>query len=127
MSEENRTIYLIEDEPQQREVLALLLESEGFNVRSVGSAEEGLDMLHKNHPPSLIVSDVKLTGMDGFTFFDQVRAQERNSSIPFIFITGYNDPRAIEKLESLSNVSYITKPYEIEDFIKRIHTILPQD
>jgi two-component system phosphate regulon response regulator PhoB len=125
MEPEAPRIYLVEDEPQQREVLALLLEGEGYAVTSVGSAEEAWKNIQKNLRPSLVVTDVKLTGEDGITFFQRVRSHKDHASTPFIFITGYNDPGAMKRLQSLPNVSYVTKPYNVEDFMALVHTILP--
>jgi CheY-like chemotaxis protein len=118
------TILLVEDEDQQREVLTMLLEAEGYKVRGASSAEEvlkelgGLDF-------QLFISDVKLTGVDGFTFFSEVRKQPRFQNIPFIFISAYNDKNVIETITKHNLVDYVTKPYNLEDIISVVKKYLP--
>ncbi|MBI1807250.1 MAG: response regulator [Ignavibacteria bacterium] len=117
-------ILLVEDEAQQREVLTMLLEMEGLNVVSVESAEEGLRQLSLLDL-DMIVTDVKLTGIDGFSFFSKVREDPKYKSLPFIFITGYNDPKAIETVEAFNAAAYVTKPYNLEELLKTVKKYLP--
>jgi CheY-like chemotaxis protein len=115
---------LVEDEVQQRDALAMLFEAEGYNVLIAESAEAGAR--HIQHTiPDMIVTDVKLPGIDGFTFFDQVREQPSCKHVPFIFITGYNDPQAIESVKKLGAKGYITKPYDLENLINMVKQYLP--
>ena len=118
------TILLVEDESQQREVLAMMFESEGYTVTGVSSAEEALTHLTTT-VPQLVVTDVKLGGMDGISMFELCRQQERLSNLPFIFITGYNDPEAIERVTLLGSADYITKPYELEMLLSRVKKQCP--
>src|SRR5437879_3836303 len=119
----NPTILIVEDEHQQREVLSYVFEGEGFGVVGAESAEEGLEHIDRLKP-DMIVTDVKLTGMDGFTFFDRVRTHPTCSEVPFVFITGYNDRRAIERVKTLGASGYVTKPYELEDLVTLVKSIL---
>ena len=118
---DQRTLLLIEDEPEQREVLAMMFESEGYTVLAAESAELGLELL-RNNSAQLIVCDVKLTGMDGFTFYDTVRKEPHLREVPFMFITGYNDPASIAHVTSLGSAAYITKPYNLEELMKLVRT-----
>lgn len=109
-------LLIVEDEPQQRETLAMLFEGEGYNVRATDSAETAMDIL-VTHRPDLVVTDVKLTGLDGISFFENVRGRETGRHIPFIFMTAYNDVAAIERVKKMGSVDYITKPFNLEDLI----------
>lgn len=117
-------IMFVEDESQQREVLSLLLENEGYAVRSFSSAEEAL--LHLEEiKPNLIVTDVKLIGLDGFSLYEKILSNPEYKNTPFIFITGYNDPKAIEAVTTLGAVAYITKPYDLEELLSVVKKTLP--
>ena len=118
------SILLVEDEDQQREVLEMVFESHGYAIRSASSAEEAILQLNKS-VPDLIVSDVKLPGMDGFTLFEHVRSDAQSRDIPFVFITGYNDPKAIARVKSLGSVSYVTKPYDMETLVDAVKRYAP--
>lgn len=120
------TILLVEDEPQQREALAMLFEAEGYNVLAAETAEKGLEFLQQT-VPHMVVTDVKLPEMDGFTFFDQVRSIPALKDVPFVFITGYNDPAAIEEIKKLGAVEYITKPYDLESLLLMVKNNLPPE
>jgi len=115
-------IMLVEDEDQQRTVLTMLFESEGFTTRSFSSAEEALQHLHETDP-HLIVTDVKLTGTDGFAMYEKIRAVDRFVKTPFVFITAYNDPNVIRTVTSQDSVAYVTKPYNLEDLLKTVKSI----
>jgi two-component system response regulator GlrR len=118
------TILLVEDELQQREALEMLLDSEGYKVLAMDSAEQALETVSREHP-TMIVTDVKLPDMDGITMFEQVREKPQLQHIPFIFITGYNDPDAIVRLKTLGGVGYVTKPYDLEVLLEMIKKFLP--
>jgi DNA-binding response OmpR family regulator len=109
-------LLIVEDEPQQRETLAMLFEGEGYNVRATDSAETALDIIAA-YRPDLVVTDVKLTGLDGISFFENVRKRDDGHDIPFIFMTAYNDVAAIERVKKMGSVDYITKPFNLEDLI----------
>lgn len=118
------TIILVEDEKQQREALEMLLESEGYNVVAVDSAEKAIEQFGRGNT-NMIVTDVKLPGMDGISMFEQVRENPSLRQIPFIFITGYNDPAAIKRVKKLGAAGYVTKPYELEALLEMIKKLLP--
>jgi len=115
----NGTLMLIEDEREQREVLTLMFESEGYLVLAAETAEKAIELLGSSNP-DLIISDVKLPGMDGFSLYDYVRTRTPMKEIPFMFITGYNDPLSISRVMKLGPVAYVTKPYNLEDLMTQI-------
>jgi CheY-like chemotaxis protein len=116
----SRKVLLIEDEREQRQVLHSLFEGQGYQTISTTLAETALSQ-PPTFLPDVIITDVKLPGKDGFTFFEEVRSNERYRHIPFIFITGYNDPKAINHLTQMEAVKYLTKPYEIESLLELVH------
>lgn len=118
------SILLVEDEHQQRELLTMMLEAEGYEVTATATAEEAFQRLI-SAPPRLVITDVKLPGIDGFSFFDQARSNKASSRVPFIFITGYNDDQAIERVRRLGALGYITKPYEVEDLLGMVRRHMP--
>ncbi len=118
-----QTILLVEDEQQQRELLAAILEGEGYKVLSAESAELAHERLRLSSP-DLIVTDVKLPGADGFAFFDTVRQSEPTRRTPFIFITGYNEPEAIQRVKTLGAAAYITKPYDLGQLMDLIRDVV---
>jgi CheY-like chemotaxis protein len=121
---QEQTILLIEDEAQQRDVLQLMFESQGFVVYPSESAEKALAYFQQS-TPTVVVTDVKLGGGDGISLFEKIRSENRYKSVPFIFITGYNDPKAIERVKSLGGAEYLTKPYELETLMTMVQKHFP--
>lgn len=109
-------LLIVEDEPQQREALAMLFEGEGYSVAATASAEDALGLLPETRP-HLVVTDVKLLGMDGISFFEKVRGTEAGRTLPFIFMTAYNDSAAIDRVKGMGAVDYITKPFDLERLV----------
>ena len=116
MEKKNKTIVLVEDEPEQREALKLFLIAEGYDVLDFSSAEEALQKLHALKP-DLLVSDIKLPGMDGITFFKEIKKLNNLRGIPFLLISAFNDPQTIASIRAIGAVDYITKPYELDEFL----------
>jgi len=112
-------LLIIEDEPQQRETLDTLFKAEGYSVRSTDSAEKAMELL-RAVTPDIVVTDVKLLGMDGISFLEEVRREKSKSSIPFIFMTAYNDQAAINRVKSYGSVEYLTKPFNLEELISLV-------
>lgn len=109
-------LLIVEDEPGQRETLDTLFAAEGYSVRSTDSAEKAIELL-KVSRPDLIVTDVKLLGMDGISFFEEVRRGADGAPIPFIFMTAYNDRTEIDRVKSFGSVEYLTKPFDLEELV----------
>ena len=117
MQKNNKTIIIIEDEFEQREALSLFLKAEGYDVIGFPSAEEALSKIHL-YKPDLLVSDIKLPEMDGITFFHEIKKSKELKDIPFFFISAFNDPQTIKSIRSLGAIAYITKPYELDEFLE---------
>jgi len=116
VEKKKKTIVVVEDEAEQREALKLFLIAEGYDVLDFSSAEEALQKLHTTKP-DLLVSDIKLPGMDGITFFHEIKKINDLRSVPFFFISAFNDPQTIASIRATGAVDYITKPYELDEFL----------
>ncbi len=84
-------ILVIDDEPAVLRLLALVLDDFGYEVYAAPDAESALTALESMRP-EVIVSDVKLPGIDGTEFVRRVRATEGISSIPVILVSAYDEP-----------------------------------
>jgi CheY-like chemotaxis protein len=123
MTKQNPLVLLIEDESQQLEMLRMLFESEGYAVEGMANAEDAFNYLMQN-TPDVIISDIKLPGLDGISLFEKLRIEKKTGSVPFIFITGYNDPKAIEQVKQLGASGYVTKPYDLTDLLETVRKVL---
>jgi len=114
-----KKILIIEDELKIAELLMDCLMAEGFSVVSSNSGKDGLCLV-ENHAPDLILLDLMLPDLDGFTICKRI-TEEYN--IPIIMITAKSDMG--DKLNGLKLGAddYITKPFDIREVIERIRSI----
>ncbi|MFR4018209.1 MAG: response regulator, partial [Clostridia bacterium] len=82
----NKTILVVDDEQNVRQLICKVLEKEGFTVLTACNGSEGLEIFHKNSI-DLIISDIKMPEMSGIEFLHRVKEEE--PGIGFILITAF--------------------------------------
>lgn len=118
-------ILLVDDEPDVILTLEFLLKSEGFSVFKAENGPDGLT-LAVAEKPNLIILDIKMPGMNGHEVAQLIRENENLKNIPIIFLTAVSqvvDSTYGIKTEVLAD-RYISKPYDVEQFLKIIKEIL---
>jgi signal transduction histidine kinase/DNA-binding response OmpR family regulator len=115
-------ILIVEDSPTQAEELQYTLEQHGYLVRNARNGAEALSAIGKRRP-TLIVSDIVMPGMDGFTLCKKIKS-EIASEIPVILLTSLSDPQDVLKGLECGADNFITKPYDGNYLLTRIHHIL---
>ncbi|HZD04540.1 MAG TPA: response regulator, partial [Longimicrobiales bacterium] len=78
-----KTVLLVEDNEDNRIVYATMLEHFGFQVEQVGNGEDAVAMAHRDHP-DLILMDISIPGIDGWTATERLRSDPTTRAIPVI-------------------------------------------
>jgi two-component system, NtrC family, response regulator PilR len=119
-------ILVVDDERSMIEFLEYMLRKEGYDVESSSNAELALEAIGKEPGFDLVISDIRMPGLDGLEFLRFARGQDPET--PFIFITAHaTSETAIEALK-LGAYDYITKPFEIEKFKNLVsHALAARD
>ncbi len=124
-----RKILVVDDERTIREVVRRYLELEGFQVTEAETGPQALSILQEG-PPDLIVLDIMLPGVDGFSITRRLRgASEHNplradGDIPIILLTARsNEVDRVAGLE-LGADDYVTKPFSPRELVARVKTVL---
>lgn len=114
-------ILLVEDEPALSETIRLNLELEGYHVTSVDDGRKALKTF-KEARFDLILLDVMLPGIDGFSVCQSIRLE--NADIPILMLTAKNTSQ--DKIEGLKTGAddYLTKPFNLEELLLRIANLL---
>jgi len=119
--EHEATLLVVDDEPNIRELLATSLRFAGFDVHSAADGGTALRMA-RDIEPDLLVLDVMLPDMDGFTVTRRLR--EKGQHTPVLFLTARDD--TADKVQGLTvgGDDYVTKPFSLEEVVARIRAIL---
>ncbi|NVJ91398.1 MAG: response regulator, partial [Methylocystaceae bacterium] len=114
------TIALVDDDRNIITSVSILLESEGYTVRTYRDGEEGLKGI-MNNPPDLVVLDIKMPRMDGMEMLGQLR---KDSQVPVIFLTSKDDE--IDELLGLRMGAddFIRKPFSQRLLLERIRVLI---
>lgn len=113
-------IVIVEDEPNITEVVSLYFNRAGFEVVSFTNGLVALDAI-SNHTPDLVILDVMLPGMDGFTL---IRLLRDRSDVPIILLTARQEETdRIAGLE-LGADDYVTKPFSPQELVSRVRAVL---
>lgn len=119
----SKRLLVVDDEPNLLRAVAVTLRAEGYDVTTARSGAEALVRVAESLP-DLIVSDVRMPGVDGFQLARQLRASSRTELIPIVFLTA-KDEVADRVAGFRSGVdAYLTKPFEPDELLAVIAGIL---
>lgn len=114
-------ILLVEDDIDLQRVLAQYLELSGFGVRAANHGKHGLELFRKEHC-DICVLDVMMPVMDGFALATEIR--KLDPEMPVVFLTAKNQKEDRLRGLKIGADDYITKPFEAEELVLRLHNIL---
>jgi two-component system, OmpR family, response regulator ResD len=120
MTVEKKTVLIVDDEEDMRFLVGMYLENAGFSYLEAENGEEALQIL-KNNKVDVILIDVMMPEMDGFTLCARIREQ---SDIPILFLTARGDEWDKVKGLKLGGDDYIVKPFSPGELIARIEAIM---
>jgi PAS domain S-box-containing protein len=121
------SMLVVDDEPDARQWLTVVLETQGAQVRAVGSATEALDAIAALKPDAL-VSDIGMPNMDGYALMRKLRAlpAERGGAIPSIALTAYAGDDARAKTLAAGFQVHLAKPIDPAELLAAIVNLLSQ-
>jgi diguanylate cyclase (GGDEF)-like protein len=116
-------ILVVDDDPDILQFVRLNLELDGFTVELAGGGKEALEKAAAS-PPDLMLLDVMMPEIDGLTVLRRLRSDPGTSSIPVIVLTARSLAEDRVKGLDLGADDYITKPFDLEELIARVRTVL---
>ncbi|WP_287155698.1 ATP-binding protein [Candidatus Solincola tengchongensis] len=118
------TVLIVDDNEENLYMLRALLQGHGYHVEEARNGEEALAKA-RSSPPDLLITDILMPVMDGFTLCREWKKDEKLKSKPFIFYTAtYTDPKDEEFALSLGAERFIVKPADPVDFMLLIEEVL---
>ena len=114
-------IMIVEDDANQRKLMATVLEQYGYNVLQATDGVDALDVLDKKHV-DLIILDIMMPRMDGFEFTETLR--QSGCNLPILMVTAKQSPVDKRKGFIIGTDDYMTKPVDEEEMVLRVGALL---
>ena len=109
-------ILVVEDDPEVRSAIRMVLEGEAYEVAESGDGADALAKLRVSPQPSLILLDLMMPGMNGWQFMDEVRVHPGLREVPIIVVSAYG---SADGVRSVGATDYLKKPFEPAELIAR--------
>jgi CheY-like chemotaxis protein len=120
---EAQRILVVDDNEHMREATCDILELEGYTVLAATDGRQALHLIQQS-PPDLILTDILMPGMDGYSLCEAVRSEPGGVTIPFIFVTAQPEQSDLLKGKVLAAEDCLTKPFTAEELALAIRTRL---
>jgi two-component system alkaline phosphatase synthesis response regulator PhoP len=124
--ENNKTIMVVDDNPDIITIVRTILEGRGFNVLSASSGAECLEAL-KSQKPDLIVLDIMMPEMDGLEVLTRLKSMSEFTNIPVVLLTAKVQYEDVLGGYKLGADYYITKPFTSTQLINGINLLLGEN
>ncbi len=113
----SETVLVVDDDPGLQEALEAILQLEGYDVTTAGDGEDALAKLD-NSLPALILLDLMMPRMDGFTFARELERRGLRTQVPIIVLTA--DGRAEQKASQIGADGALAKPFDIGTLLDEV-------
>lgn len=117
---ESRKILVVDDEQQLALAMKIRLQSKSYQIVLAPDGQQALDCVAKEKP-DLIILDVMMPGMDGYSCLRELNSQYGRGKIPVIILTARDRMKDLFELEGIED--YVIKPFDYEDLLVRIQRV----
>lgn len=117
------TVLIVDDYPPNLQVLRDLLEGAGYKVLTAERGEDALPLI-RAEPPDIILLDVLMPEMDGFTVCKKIKAEEEFNAIPIILVTALHDSQHVVRGLEAGADDFVSKPFLAPELLARIRSHL---
>lgn len=123
MAEKKQKVLLVEDDKMIIDMYTLKFTQEGYDVMQAENGKDGLDMAKKSNP-DIVLLDIILPQMDGFTVLKALKADDKTKEIPVVLLTNLGQDGDVKKGLELGAVDYLIKanftPSQVVDKVKSL-------
>lgn len=117
-------ILIVDDSRTVRNLVAFIMKKEGFRVTQAEDGLDGLEKLYSSEDVDLVISDINMPRMDGFTFIKNVREQEAYRDLPIVILSTEGQEKDIEQGIQLGANLYMVKPAQPEKMVRNVRMLL---
>lgn len=120
----SKHILIVDDSRTVRNLVAFIMKKEGFKVTQAEDGIDGLEKLYSATSVDLIISDINMPRMDGFTFIKTVREQDAYKDLPIVVLSTEGQEQDIQQGIQLGANMYMVKPAQPEKMVKNVRLLL---
>lgn len=120
----SKHILIVDDSKTVRNLIAFIIKKEGFTITTAEDGLDGLEKLYAADKVDLIISDINMPRMDGFTFIKTVREQDAYRDLPIVVLSTEGQEHDIQQGLSLGANLYMVKPAQPDKMVKNILMLL---
>lgn len=113
------SILIIDDDPSCLQMMEVILQAEGFAVRTAPDGYSGLAILREKRP-DMILCDIMMPNMDGHSVLEVLKVEQSLADIPFIFVTGMGERVDVRKGMTAGADDYLPKPFSAAELLAAI-------
>ena len=121
MTANGKKILVVDDEQQLALAVKIRLQSVGYEVVTASDGQQGLELVEKERP-DLVILDVLMPNMDGYSCLREINARFGRGKVPVIVLTARDRMKDLFELEGIAD--YVIKPFDHEDLLVRIERAL---
>lgn len=120
----SKHILIVDDSKTVRNLVAFIMKKEGFTITTAEDGLDGLEKLYAAEHVDLIISDINMPRMDGFTFIKTVREQDAYRDVPIVVLSTEGQEHDIQQGLSLGANLYMVKPAQPDKMVKNVRMLL---
>ena len=122
MAESNKTILVVDDEPEVRKLVGAVVQQAGYVALTADSGEHALTLVKKQGPVALLITDVVQPGMSGPMLADRLTALQPDLKV--LYISGYDNTHVVQKYVVEKGHALLTKPFNLADLRAKMTDLL---
>ena len=120
------SILIADDYDDNRELLRLMLETEGYQIREARNGREALDVA-RSDVPAVALIDLSMPSLDGWGLLRELRADERTRAVPCVAVTAFAADQDRQRALEAGFDGYISKPFRSKELIELVGSLAPRD
>lgn len=123
MQVSGQTLLVIDDVEENREILRYRLEKQGYKIEMAADGQEGLMLMNKN-AVDLVLLDLNMPVMNGFTFLEKLKSNQKLTDIPVIVVSSFDDEETANDVLLFGACGFVSKPYDMDQINHQIKNCL---
>ena len=122
---QSKLVLVVDDDEAVRLMLAKALQAKGYRVEQAADGLAASELLGKlDQPPDLLICDVMMPTIDGFTLARLIKRRAELRAIPIIFVTAHTAPHALVNGINLGARHYVQKPFKLKELMEKVDKAL---